>query len=67
MLPEGTDPRVGERIQSWLDYYGEAKLPTTTPGKIVHKPVTRANYSCGTPLTTRGSHDPPTLPRPQQP
>jgi hypothetical protein len=26
MLPEGTDPRVGERIQAWLDYYGGAKL-----------------------------------------
>lgn len=32
--------------------------------KIVHKPVTGTNYTGGTPLTTRGSDDPPTLPSP---
>ena len=34
------------------------------PAEIVHKVVTGANYSGGTSLTTRGSHDPPTLPQP---
>jgi len=48
-----------------LDVINVKRYESARP-KIVHEVVTQANYSGGTTLTTRGSHEPATLPKPNR-